>query len=179
MKLDTLLNTLSKKNPYKSIESLFNENKRLKIIKGPDYKDFTPKNWPKGSGVYLVRVKESKYFKDTLYIGKTGKLTAPDINILNLNKGCLSKRVYRNTPYCFQNKGKYKNFFEYGPKPGNLSKYSIEERYTYRIPFSEIEIVTFSTDKIEIEISPALIESLLLTMHVQKLKFLPLANQEL
>ena len=179
MKLENLFNTLSEKNPYKSIELLFNDHERLKIIRGTHYKDFTPKNWTKGSGVYLIRLKEHKSFKDTLYIGKTGKIIAPDINILTLNKGCLSKRIYRNTPYCFQNKGIYKDFFEYGPKPGNLSKYPIGERYKYKIPFSEIEIVTFSTDKIELEISPALIESLLLNIHVQKLKFLPLANQEL
>lgn len=166
---------------HSAVEGLFSANNRLSMILGDSFSDFKKADWPKGSGVYVVRLRSNAAPSGILYIGKTGKFKATAPGKVELNSGSLEQRLQRSTPYCFQRKGPYENHFEYGPNFGvnQITKESHKARYQQHLPLGEIEVVTFSTAGIETEISPAFLESLLLTAYLANEDSLPPANQEL
>jgi hypothetical protein len=184
MEYKNLLNTLgasNKSDVHSNIEQFFLSNQRLVSIEGNRFEDLNKANWPKGSGVYVIRQRGHHDLGSILYIGKTGKLKSTDNGTIKMNSGSLKQRLKRWTPYCFQSQGCYKDHFEYGPNfsVNLLKKQPMEGRYRERIPFKEIEIVCFSTAGIELQISPALLESLLLSNYVVNEGKLPPVNQEL
>jgi hypothetical protein len=184
MKLQSVFDTLGQTHVadvQSTIEGVFSTNNRLSLIVGDSFDDLKAADWPKGSGVYVVRCRGNDTPSTILYIGKTGKLKAAAAGEVSLNSGSLEKRLQRCTPYCFQSKGPYENHFEYGPNFGvnQIPKEPYEDRYKKHLPLAEIEVVTFSTAGIETEVSPAFLETLLLTAYVANEGCLPPANQEL
>ena len=184
MEYQNLLNMLgasNKSDVHSNVEQLFLAKHRLVSIEGGSFEDFNKKNWPKGSGVYVIRQRGCHALGDILYIGKTGKLKSTEHGAIKMNSGSLKQRLQRWTPYCFQSQGCYKDHFEYGPNfsVNLLKKQPMEDRYRERMPLREVEVVCFSTAGIELQISPALLESLLLNNYVVNEGRLPPVNQEL
>ena len=161
---------------HKNLEDLFARNGRLHTVIGTSVKGLA---WPKGSGVYVVRIKETRHHDGVLYIGKCGKVknTAERWNV---NSSEFQSRVYRWTPYCFQKVGPWADHFEYGPNfaksPESLE---LQARYKNRVALSGIQIDCFITSDNEENTSPALIECLLLQNYLAVYHLLPPANQEL
>jgi hypothetical protein len=184
MTLQDIINELGKtqvSHLHSALEGLFSANNRLSLIVGDSFGDLKRACWPKGSGVYIVRRRNNETPTGIIYIGKAGKFKAPKSGEVELNNGSLEKRLQRFTPYCFQHTGPYENHFEYGPNFGvdKITKQPHEERYQSHLPLDDVEVVTFSTAGIETEVSPAFLESLLLTAYIANEGCLPPANQEL
>ena len=74
-------------------------------------------DWPNGIGVYVVRAREGM---DEVYIAMTGKVKriAPDSVKLEIKKNGFKNRINRWHPYCFSERGRYENHFEFGPNFG-------------------------------------------------------------
>ena len=153
---------------------LFQQENCYRFIDGKDC--LSKANWPAAAGVYAV-----KHEDDLVYIGKTGKVVPTREGSVQLNSGRLSGRLARSTPYCFQKKGAYAGFFEYGPNfsVNDLSKQDYESRYRVHIPISKIAVHCFILQDHALKVPPAVVEALLLTYYMAKYGRLPHANQEL
>lgn len=157
------------------LEDLFALHGRFRVVVGDSVKSLV---WPKGSGVYVVRIKETRNHNGVLYIGKCGKVKNTQ-GSWSVNGGEFQSRVRRWTPYCFQKVGQWADHFEYGPNfTKNHESVDLSERYKYRVALSEIQIDCFITSDNEENTSPALIECLLLQNYLAVHHSLPPANQE-
>ena len=162
---------------YAAITDLFQVANRFVSIAGPTVANLNQAAWPTGSGVYVVRKHTTG---EVLYIGKTGKLKGVDGAPAIMNGGSLVQRLQRWTPYCFQSAGPYADHFEYGPNFGvnDISKQPFAVRYRIHVPLVQITTDCFSTAGIEHQLSPALLEALLLQDYVSRYGALPPGNQE-
>jgi hypothetical protein len=133
-------------------------------------------DWPNGIGVYVVRAREGM---DVVYIGMTGKVQrmAPDSVKLEIKKNGFKNRSKRWHPYCFSEKGRYENHFEFGPNFGvnELKKQDEEVRYKYHLPISGLVIDCFSLDE-QSAMAPTFLESLILQVYFTSNGTLPVAN---
>lgn len=157
---------------------IFSEKDAYQRVSGSLYDDFSPKRWPKGPGVYVVRHKTNM---ETLYIGVTGQIRGKDGSAFVLGKGGdLALRAGRWTPYCFQRSGKFANHWECGPNFVETGRRppAQESNYRFHIPLSDIVVDCIILQNFWHEIAPAFIESLLLQNHVRRNKALPLGNQK-
>jgi hypothetical protein len=180
MKKITLSNLIGKINEGDIIEKIcqfFSINQRLITVSGE--KCLLANNWPKGSGVYVVRYKQTTSLNGIIYIGKCGKIKQSGDKCVK-NKSTFSDRILRWTPYCFQNSGKWENCFEFIPNFGSNKKLiGFDEMYQKRIPLKDIDIDCFLTNDIEDNISPTLLETIMLQYYFKEKAALPPANREL
>ena len=136
-------------------------------------------DWPNGIGVYVVRAREGM---DVVYIGMTGKVQrmAPDSVKLEIKKNGFKNRIKRWHPYCFSEKGRYENHFEFGPNFGGneLKKQDEEVRYKYHLPISGLVIDCFSLNE-QSAMAPTFLESLILQVYFSCKGTLPVANNVL
>ena len=180
MTINQLAATLTTAVPdtyYAAITDLFKAANRFVSIAGQTVANLEQAAWPTGSGVYVVRKHTTG---DVLYIGKTGKLKGVDGARAIMNRGSLVQRLERWTPYCFQSAGQYANHFEYGPNFGvnDIPQQPFAVRYRIHVPLGQITTDCFSTAGIEHQLSPALLEALLLQDYVSRSGALPPGNQE-
>ena len=134
---------------------------------------FVRKNWPKGSGVYVIWKVVGKS-RELIYIGKTGtyRRTGKLVGINN-EKDKYKERMGRWTPYCF-----FEEYFCFGPqfKGSAEPKPNNDSNYGECIPISEIEIDFFVCGTGSV--APAFLESLLLQIYMDEPSTLPPANNE-
>ena len=136
-------------------------------------------DWPNGIGVYVVRAREGM---DVVYIGMTGKVQrmAPDSVKLEIKKNGFKNRSKRWHPYCFSEKGRYENHFEFGPNFGvnELKKQGEEVRYKYHLPITDLTVDCFSLDE-KTAMAPTFLESFILQVYFSSKGTLPVANNVL
>jgi hypothetical protein len=155
---------------YQELVELFSSKVRfVKMNSG----FFVRKNWPKGSGVYVIWGSVGKTRK-LIYIGKTGtyRRTGKLVGINN-EKDKYKERMGRWTPYCF-----FEEYFCFGPqfKGSAEPKPNNDSNYGECIPISEIEIDFFVCGTGSV--APAFLESLLLQIYMDEHSTLPPANNE-
>jgi len=131
------------------------------------------KNWPQGSGGYLIWRIISPEDRELLYIGKSGTLKRcanGNLCIRDEQRG-FCKRLDRWTPYSF-----FPDSFCYAPKfSGNTKPKSHSiENYASKVPLKEIEVDFFICPKIDL--APAYIEAVLLQSYIATYNQLPPAN---
>ena len=177
--LAAILAPLTTGQHYAGITALFEANNRFVSISANSAALLKSQPWPAGSGVYVVR-QQNQEGNTILYIGKTGKLMGVDGAPAIMNGGSLVQRLQRWTPYCFQSAGQYADHFEYGPNFGvnDIPKQPFAVRYRIHVPLVQITTDCFSTAGIEHQLSPALLEALLLQDYVSCCGALPPGNQE-
>lgn len=165
--------------PYAAMKAHFQAAGRLKTLNGNSA--WTASQWPNVPGVYLVWHRLAPNHRQLLYIGKTGKFLRDGDEVAHFNGGTLKSRLQRWTPYCFQRQGPHAQSFEYGPNfsVNVLPNQPHEDRYRHRVPAAEIEVECFLLGDWTKQLSPALLESLLLQEHLMNHDDLPPANNEL
>lgn len=163
---------------HASIRSFFQQAGRLHLLRGSHAWDAG--QWPQGFGVYLVWRAQPESPRELLYIGKAGKYRRVYNNAVEINGGNLAHRLGRWTPYCFQREGPYAGHFEYGPNFGvnQLRQMPHNERYLNHVPAEEIEVECFCLAGWEQNLSPALLEAVLLQAYLAENGDLPPANNE-
>jgi hypothetical protein len=164
------------------LSAFFKQQDRFRTLHADTTRALKDLPWPKESGVYVIRKRGCDSLEDIIYVGKTGKIMNDKTGTeVCCGGGKLSARFQRWTPYCFQAEGNYIDHFEFGPNyaVNQLKKQPFEGRYRQRYPISEITVECLITGGIEMQISPALLESLILNEITAKTDRLPLANQEL
>jgi hypothetical protein len=164
---------------YAAIKADFQKAGRLQTLNGNSA--WTASQWPNVPGVYLVWHRLAPNHRQLLYIGKTGKFLRDGDEVVQFNGGTLKSRLQRWTPYCFQRQGPHAQSFEYGPNfsVNVLPNQPHEDRYRHRVPAAEIEVECFLLGDWTKQLSPALLESLLLQEHLMNHDDLPPANNEL
>jgi hypothetical protein len=165
--------------PYEAIKGYFQSVDRYRVL--TDSQAWSRQQWPQGPGVYCIWRTPSNGPRQLLYIGKAGKFKRTGDAPVQLNDGCLASRLQRWTPYCFQSQGRYAAHFEYGPNGSvnEIPKMDYEARYREHIPASEIQVECFVLSGWEQQLSPALLETLLMQDYLQSHGDLPVANNEL
>jgi len=160
---------------FEAVKAYFQCLHRYQVISSSTARQL---HFPKQTGVYVVRKRNTEGFNGIYYIGLAGKMRT-HVNGTRLNSGTLAQRLHRWTPYCFQTEGLYADHFEYGPNYGvdDLRKQPYDKRYCYHIPLCDVETECFITGADEKEIAPAFLEALLLQLVLQSSGNLPPANQ--
>lgn len=127
-------------------------------------------NWPKQSGVYVIREDVNS---PAIYVGIAGRI-GPDGQIVT--KSRLNKRAYRWTPYYFDVDNRC---FRYDPRACSRSgkKEHIQAGYKSNVLFEDL-LIDCLTICPEDRTAPAAIEALLLQMHLEQHGGLPLANRQ-
>ncbi len=163
---------------YEEEKLRFQQNGRLVILSGKQA--WNRNQWPEGSGVYLIWRVPVAAERQLLYIGKAGKYFRFEQEQVVMNGGSLAARLVRWTPYCFQREGPYAGHFEYGPNFGvnQLRQMPHNERYLNHVPAEEIEVECFCLAGWEQNLSPALLEAVLLQAYLAENGDLPPANNE-
>lgn len=155
---------------YQDLVKLFSSRLRFVRMKAGF---FTRKNWPKGSGVYVIWKVVGKS-RELIYIGKTGTYRRVGKLVgINNEQNKFKERMARWTPYCF-----FAECFYYGPqfKGSAKPKPNDDSNYGECIPISEIEIDFFVCGTGSV--APAFLESLLLQIYMDEHLALPPANNE-
>ncbi len=164
--------------PYEAIKGYFQSVGRYRVLAGSQA--WNLQQWPQGPGVYCIWRTPSNGPRQLLYIGKAGKFKRTGDATVQLNDGCLTSRLQRWTPYCFQTQGPYAEQFEYGPNGSvnEIPQMDHEARYREHIQSSEIQVECFVLSAWEQQLSPALLETLLIQDHLKTHGDLPVANNE-
>jgi hypothetical protein len=149
----------------------------LTIIEGSSTSDFQAKKWPNEPGVYVIHDKSDS---QTLYIGMCGKLKVQDEGLPVVNSSRLSHRANRWTPYCFQRHGLFKDHWECCPTFKDESKPPAVhgDNYQYHFSLSTVSVHCYVMPSGHNNLSPSLLEALLLQEHMRVFGRLPLANRE-
>lgn len=143
-------------------------------------------HWPDKSGVYAIW-DVSKIKPSIIYVGLTGKYIRSKVDDMILFKpGSFRKRAQRWTPYRFCESKKdnvYKYQFRYGPKHSNGTtqgkhKYDLDA-YKVSLHYKFIEIHCFEVNERNLEYTPVLLESEILSKYLIDNSNLPPANNAL
>ena len=157
---------------YLDLVELFNSKSRFVRMEN---RFFDEKNWPEGSGVYVIWRKVDGGSPQLIYIGKTGTYRRVRLSVaINKEKDKFKKNsLKRWTPYCFL---EGRNFFCYGPKFKEKPDTPGEENYKQCIPITEIQIDFFVCGTGSV--APAFLEAFLLQIHIDEITALPPANNQ-
>jgi len=152
------------------LRNLFLEFKRRKCFTRLTSNSAGRFDWPSAHGVYVIRKRSGG---PAVYVGLAGRLK--NSGLFDTKSG-LSKRVYRSTPYRFDPSGKRLRYNPSTPSSG-VKAQPLAKQYRSSVFLKSLVIDCFTFGARD-RIAPAVLEALLLQMHLEQYCRLPKANRQ-
>ena len=173
--LDRVIYTSDETDLYFKLAEFFKKHRRFfEFTSYVSLKESLELNSP---GVYVIKKKSG----ETIYVGMAGKINREDEQIQS-NSGTIFTRITQSTlPYTFDNQNNQNVLFRFSPNysQSNLKNYPIGERYAEHLSMNDLEMHCFVLQDSVYEVSPTLLESIILQNYFKLNSDLPVANNQL